>query len=251
MTGSRYAHPPIDEAICQFTLAERLPWDGDTPRHLFEKLRVRYPAMPAQQQILQANLTPSTGDDGPSLNVNPTERIVFADSENLSRLSIGPQIIAVHRVRPYIGFEQDMLPRSQQGIEAAIVPLQASPLFSSISIRYINRIAVDSSSFDLNEYFNYWGAGDTLPQGIDGTVTGFFYRTTIQQQSTPLSLALSFGSVVAPKDTSAFVLDLDLTYPFEEPADSAKALTQLIDVKATENALFESLITDKTRRLFQ
>ncbi len=63
MSKQSYKNPPIEEAICQFTFAEHLPWNSDTPRHLFEKVRGRYPAMPTQQQILQANIAPGANSE--------------------------------------------------------------------------------------------------------------------------------------------------------------------------------------------
>ena len=115
MSKKSYKNPPIEEAICQFTFAEHLPWNSETPRHLFEKVRDRYPAMPTQQQILQANMAPGVGSESPTVSLAPVDRIVFADAENLSRFSVGPQNTAIHRARPYIGFEEDMLPRIRKG----------------------------------------------------------------------------------------------------------------------------------------
>jgi len=250
MVQAKYNRPPIEEAICQFTLAQRLPWDAETPRRLFEKLRNRYPAMPTQEQILQANLTTGSGAETPGLSIAPTERVVFADTENRSRLSIGPQTIGVHRTRPYIGFEQDMLPRIKDDVPTVIQLFQGDESFGSVSVRYINKIEIPSTEFDLKEYFNYSATAELLPPGFDGTITGFFFRTAAKRNDRPLVLTLNLGSVVAPKDTAAFVLDIDLVYSFEEPAGTQEAIAKIAEVKATENSIFESLITDATRGLF-
>jgi uncharacterized protein (TIGR04255 family) len=247
----KYKNPPIEEAICQFTFAHPLPWGPDTPRQLFEKLRERYPAMPQQQQILQANLTSGASPESPGLSLAPTERVVFADAENLSRFSVGPQTMAVHRARPYIGFEEDMLPRIRESVPSSIEFLQRDPLFTNVSVRYINRIQISDTEFDLTEYFEYWNSANLLPSSFDGTVTGFFYRTAAKQTSSPLNLTLNFGSVEAPKDTAAFVLDIDLVYNFDDPVPSNEAIERVIKVKAVENSIFESLISDRTRELFK
>jgi uncharacterized protein (TIGR04255 family) len=207
--------------------------------------------MPLQQQILQANLSSAVGGDAAGLSLAPAERVVFANKDNLSRLSVGPQIIGVHRARPYIGFEEDMLPRINDGIPMSLEELQIKPSFSSVAVRYINKIDIAATEFDLTDYFNYVDTTQALPRGFDGTVTGFFYRTAAQQRSNPLSLTLSFGSVVAPKDSAAFVLDIDLTYSFEEPVSMTEAIAKTVEVKDTENSIFESLITDRTRGLFE
>jgi uncharacterized protein (TIGR04255 family) len=250
MAQAKYNHPPIEEAICQFTLAQRLTWDAETPRRLFERLRNRYPAMPTQEQILQANLTTGNGADTPGLSLAPSERVVFADTENRSRLSVGPQTIGVHRTRPYIGFEEDMLPRINEDVPAVIQLFQSDPSFSNVSVRYINKIEIRSTEFDLKDYFHYGVTAELLPPGFEGTVTGFFFRTTAKQNDRPLVLTLNFGSVVAPKDTAAFVLDIDLAYGFEKPVGMQETITRIVEVKTAENSIFESLITDATRELF-
>lgn len=250
MPKAKYKNPPIEEAICQFTFSQPLPWSLDTPRQLFEKLRDRYPAMPQQQQIIQANLTPG-GIEPSGLALAPTQRVVFADTENLSRFSVGPQSVGVHRAKPYIGFEEDMLPRVTEDVPSAIEFLQKNPLFANVSVRYINRIEIASTEFDLTDYFNTSDLANLLPSSFGGTVTGFFYRAAAKRSSEPLDLALNFGSVVAPKDTAAFVLDIDLVYNFDDPAAPEEAIEKIKDVKDVENSVFESLITDNTRELFQ
>lgn len=248
---TKYRHPPIEEAICQFTLAQPSPWDLDTPRRLFEKFRDRYPAMPLQQQVLQANLASLPAAEPPGLTLAPVERVVFADNENHSRLSIGPQVISIHRARPYIGFEEDMLPRINLDLPVALESLQAHSTFISVSVRYINKIEINATEFNLESYFSYMTTADALPPTFDGTVTGFFYRTGAKHISSPLNLTLNFGSLSASKDIAAFLLDIDLMYNFEEPVGASEAIAKMVEVKATENSIFESLITDNARELFK
>lgn len=248
---TKYRHPPIEEAICQFTLAQSSSWDSDTPRRLFEKFRDRYPAMPMQQQVLQANLASLPAAEAPGITLAPVERVVFADTENQSRLSVGPQVISIHRARPYVGFEEDMLPRINYSLPVALETLQTNPTFRTVSVRYINKIEINTTEFSLESYFNYMSTAEALPPSFDGTITGFFYRTGAKHNSSPLDLALNFASLAAPKDTAAFLLDIDLTYNFEEPVGANDAIAKTVEIKATENSIFESLITDATRELFK
>src|ERR1019366_262470 len=106
MAGHKYSEPPIEEAMCQFTLAEPISWDATTPGKIFDGLKDRYPGMPAQQQLLQANLTPGVGADSPTLALSPNERVVFISDDGINRLSVAPTMIGLHRGRPYIGFEE-------------------------------------------------------------------------------------------------------------------------------------------------
>lgn len=251
MAGVKYTNPPIDEAICQFTLSESVSWTESTPNRLFERLKDRYPGLPSQQQLLQANLTPGTGILAPELALTRNERVVFIDDRNEGRLSVGPRIVALHRAPPYIGFEEELLPRIRRDVPSVLEALEHAPVFSGISVRYINRIVIRENSFDLAEYFKYWGASSALPEPFDGDIGGFFYRIAGKRTSRPENLTLTFASVDAPKDSAAFMLDIELVHNFDEQLDTSDAIAQVIELKKLENQIFESLITDKCRDLFQ
>lgn len=251
MAGRKYRNPPIDEATCQFTLAERIPWDLVIPVRLFDHFKTRYPGMPSQQQLLQANLTPGAGVQTPNLALVQNDRIVFANDDGTDRLSVGPESIGIHRTKPYIGFEEEVLPRIRGDVPEALRVLDHDSAFSAVSIRYVNRIVISDAKFELGEYFLYWGTESVLPEPFDGNISGFFYRTTAKRQTQAETLALTFASIDAPKDSSAFILDIDLTHNFEDPVTTDEAIEQLIALKALENSIFESLITDKCRSLFE
>ncbi|HET9895197.1 MAG TPA: TIGR04255 family protein [Streptosporangiaceae bacterium] len=250
MEKHTYGKPPIEEATCQFSLADPLQWGPDSARQLFERVRSVYPAMPMQQQVLQANLSAAASEAASGLTIAPTERVVFTDESGESRLSVSAEVIGVHRVKPYISFDKEMLPRLKRDISLLDGQLPSEP-FKSIAVRYINKVEIAETSVDLGDYFTHWGAQRDLPVGFDGTITGFFYRTAAQDRSHPLSLVLNFGSVAAEKDKSAFILDIDLTYTFAEPVDSDAAISRIVEVKSMENEIFESMITARTRELFQ
>jgi uncharacterized protein (TIGR04255 family) len=251
MAGTKYANPPIDEATCQFTLAEPIKWTPSTPSQLFEHLKGRYPGLPSQQQLLEANLTPGAGVVSPEIALTQNERVVFIDDPNQGRLSVGPRTISLHRGRPYIGFEEELLPRIKKDLPAVLGVLEHTAAFSSVSTRYINKIIIKEQTFDLADYFTYWGAASVLPEPFDGEIGGFFYRIGGKRASRPETLSLTFGSIDAPKDSAAFILDIDLTHNFEDPVNTDDATAQLIELKELENQIFESLITDKCRELFR
>lgn len=251
MAGTKYKNPPIDEATCQFSLSEPMEWVPSTAGRLFDNLKDRYPGLPAQQQLLQANLTPGAGIVSPELALTQNERVIFSDNKNQGRLSVGPRVISLHRGQPYVGFEEELLPRIRRDLPAVLEILEHTPTFNGVSTRYVNRIVINEKSFDLADYFTYWGATSTLPEPFDGEIAGFFYRIGGKRASRPEILSLTFGSIDAPKDSAAFILDIDLAHNFESPVDMDDAITELICLKELENKIFESLITDKCRELFR
>jgi uncharacterized protein (TIGR04255 family) len=251
MAGTKYANPPIDEATCQFTLAEPIEWTSSTPGRLFEGVKDRYPGLPAQHQLLQANLTPGAGLASPELALTQNERVVFVDDRNEARLSVGPRIVSLHRGQPYIGFEDELLPRVKRDLPAVLELLKHPSAFSAVSTRYVNKIVIPEKFFDLTDYFTYWGASSALPEPFDGDIAGFFYRIGGKRASQPEILSLTFGSIDAPKDSAAFVLDIDLSHNFDDPTNADNAIARLIQLKELENRIFESLLTDRCRELFE
>lgn len=251
MAGTKYVNPPIDEATCQFTLSEPIKWTPSTPGRLFENIKDRYPGLPSQQKLLQANLTPGAGIISPELTLTQNERVVFIDEKNEGRLSVGLNTVSLHRGQPYIGFEEELLPRIKRDLPVVLEVLEHTPAFSAVSTRYVNKVVIHEKVFDLAEYFSYWGATSGLPEPFDGEIAGFFYRIGGNRTSHPETLALTFGSIDAPKDSAAFLLDIDLAHNFEEPVNTDGAITQLVELKKLENQIFESLITDKCRELFR
>lgn len=251
MAGTKYANPPIDEATCQFTLSEPIEWTPSTPSLLFESLKDRYPGLPAQQKLLQANLTPGAGIVSPELALTQNERVIFIDDKNEGRLSVGQSTVSLHRGQPYIGFEEELLPRIKRDLPEVLEVLEHTPAFSAVSTRYVNKIVIPEQNFDLAEYFSYWGATSALPEPFDGEITGFFYRIGGKRNSHPEILTLTFGSIDAAKGSAAFLLDIDLAHNFEESVNTDDAINQLVELKELENQVFESLITDKCRELFR
>ena len=115
----------------------------------------------------------------------------------------------------------------------------------------MNRIVVPGRTVELSEYFNYWGAENGLPSPFDGRISGFFYRTAAEHSSQPENLTLTFGTLDAPENEAAFILDMDLIHNFDQPVTVGKATEQVISIQAVANSTFESLITDKCRKLFE
>jgi uncharacterized protein (TIGR04255 family) len=251
MLGRKYRNPPIDEAMCQFTWVNPLTWDASIPGRMFARFKNRYPALPSQQQLIQANLIANAATNPPDLSLVPTERFVFLSDDGTDRLSVGTQSLGFHRTKPYNSFEENLLPRITEQLPEALETLGHEPGFSKVSIRYINRIVIDQPTVNVQDYFTHPDAASILPEGFQETLTGFFYRTALKRNEQPQELYVTFGSAFAPKDSVAFVLDIDISHEFEVPAQPKQAISQAISLKELENSIFESLITDKCRELFK
>jgi len=246
--GVKYKNPPIEEAVCQFTFAENIPWGIATPGQLFERFQEHYPAEPTQQQLVQANLLNSATGEAPSLSLvqSPT-RVQLRSEDDTRRLTVGADLAAVHTLKPYVGFEEELLPRIKRDI--AVVVAQFGVTFSRVSLRYINRINVAKATVELKDYFNYiTDPIDMLP--FNGVVAGFLYRTQLESPQERTACAVTVASLQADPGMTSFLLDIDLTFAAAAPIDLEDALSSLTTLKRQENEIFESLITPTSRKLF-
>lgn len=242
-----YKNPPIQEAICQFLLADHIPWGIATPGQLFEHFQVDYPGDPAQPQFVQANLLGDASTEGPSLSIVQSPRVLFSGEDATQRLSIGPDLVAIHKMRPYSGFYEELFPRVERDI-AKLVSLYRVA-FRQVSVRYINRITIPQEAIELTDYLNYvTDPIDRIP--FDGGVRAFLYRTELQAHAEPTMCSLTVASLESPAKTLSYLLDIDLKYGAGDPMDDKTALSVLVELKHKEKEIFESLITDKSRAVF-
>jgi uncharacterized protein (TIGR04255 family) len=252
MSRTIYVNPPIDEATCQFVLAEEVNWNSETASHLFDHVRESYPGLPQQQQLFQANMAaPAQGGSLPNLTLTNGNRIIFTDEGGPNRLSVGPATISTHRARPYSGFKHELLPRTKRDLPRVLSAFDREGLFKAISVRYVNRISVPGFGFELTEFFNYWAAQNGLPPPFDGTLTGFFYRTAAQHATEPQNLTITFGTLDPGENESNFILDMDLVHQFARSVSTEQAIDQLVQLQELINTTFESIITDRCRELFK
>jgi len=241
-----YRNPPIEEAICQIRYAEVTEWSVATPGQLFERFKGRYPSRPRVQRPIQANLATGPQDDTPSFSVAPgPARVQLLSDDGKRLLTVGANSASVASLRPYEGWE-NLKPRFVQDMQELVDYLNV-PELQGISTRYINRISIKDVPVDLDTYFQHFAltAIDSLP--FDGGVSGFFYRTEMQAMNST-KLALTLASIESEDDTADFLLDIDVLR--DEIMSFASGVEIIDTLKEKENEIFEALITDATRRLF-
>lgn len=242
-----YRNPPIEEAICQVRYAAPVEWTVATPGQLFERFKERYPGKPRVQRPIQANLASGTQEEGPSFSVAPgPARIQLRSGDGRRLLTVGADVAGVVSLRPYEGWEH-LKPRFEQDMRDLYGFFGIAEI-AGVSARYINRIKIKQVPVNLSDYFHHFAvtAIDSLP--FTGGVTGFFYRSELQG-SDNTKLALTLASIESEDDTADFLLDIDV---IKDESMNLPAAMELIDhLKEQENAVFEALITDQARGLFE
>jgi uncharacterized protein (TIGR04255 family) len=120
-----------------------------------------------------------------------------------------------------------------------------------MALRYINRIDIPQAKFELDDYFAFY---PNVPKSLPDDISGFFTQVQIPQLDMPAtSIAfINFSSAGQPKEnTCTVVIDIDVVTMREMAISSDEVFNHFDEIRARKNEIFESCITDKTRKLFQ
>jgi uncharacterized protein (TIGR04255 family) len=246
-----YLHPPIEEALCEFRFAPAEEgWDLTLPGRLQERLRdLGYTGKPRQQGVVEAGLgLPPGGSEAAFTLKQSMVKIQFPTADDRAIVAVGPDVLSVHTLKPYEGWES-FKPRIAAALTAYTETQGSAGGVMRIGLRYINKVEFTAPSLDLAEYFTI---SPQVPSGLPISITGFISRSESVFTDSPTRLVLTFASVEAERDTSAFVLDLDLVLALaaNEQIEPAAVLDTVEMLRAYERQAFESLITDAAREMF-
>lgn len=248
MTRRQYPNPPIEEAVCEFRFAPGPAWNLTVPGLFYEKIRDVYPGEPRQQNLIQAEFQMEPMPASPELAFrHDFIKLLFQSADTKKLVGVGANLLSIHSLRPYEGWE-GFSKRINEAFQAYLDV--AKPVgVTRIALRYINRIAVAvNQEIELSEYFTVY---PQLPNGVPSRISGFFTRTESIYEDIPIKLVITLSDDAPPAGEVVFILDLEASQEWlEKPLAIEEALSSLYELKQREGQVFENLITDRTRELF-
>lgn len=239
----KYKHPPIAEAVCEFVFPTNDDWDPTISGRLFEQVKGDYPARPRPVQTLQAQIA---GPSGLRIRMQqPFARVRFADPDDTKFIEIGANSLSVHTsVQPYLGWEETFLPQVERAIEA-FSRLETSSAVGRVGVRYVNRIAGVSDIASARTFVK------SLPPhlaGLPKQASTFFSRIEYSEDD-GAKLLLTTAKADLPEPS--LILDIDVLKESIDPLLTlSEALTLLGSLKRRLTDTFETVITNKARKLF-
>ena len=226
-------------------------WDPTLPGRLYEKLKDTYGERPRQQQIVESQLQ-GPGLEG-STSVSLRHRFgktrVQLLAENGTRIvGISEDQLSVHMLRPYTKWE-DFRPRIMKAL-AAYREIASPEGVTRLGLRYINRIVISESNPELSEYFT---VPPKFPQVEPPTrILAFFNRKETEFLDKSIRIVVTFADIEPkPSENASYLLDLDIIWIRTDdpiPLDDVPEIME--DMKSRHRNVFESLITEASRRLF-
>lgn len=245
-----YEHPPISEAVFAFHFSQHLE-----AKVVERFVRAQSTKFPAQQEMYDIAI------DTANLRRPPrTEHKGYkiTDADNALVLIVRPETISVVRLPPYTSWE-NLIELAQQ-VWKRLRKIAGQVEVTRMSARYINRIDIRHqsvvegiqerpSAIELGTYFRF---GLQIPPGLANYgMRGFQLSCDLQSPADRVTRVVQLAAVPSPRiDHVSFVLDIDVATTMPVPRRETEMWAMAEELRAAKNMVFESCITDETRRLF-
>ena len=237
----RYEQPPLIEALCEFVYEPDKEWDLTIPGLLYEKIKSEFPDKEQQMmvgvefQIANGNL--SQARPAPSL-----PKMIFRSSDKASLVQVGAELFAVNKLPIYSGwpiFRESVIKNAK--IYREITP---SKKLKALTLRYINRVKVPTTSFDLDDYFNLV---PKIPLGLSGPIVSFFVSTRLASGS-PKGVLTIIAAAENPGNESSFIFDFQFTSVGEDCPKTEAFEAWLDGAHAKISAGFDGTFSEKCHK---
>lgn len=243
-TTTNYRRPPITEAVIDIRIAHTV--NDVEQKKVVEHLKRNYPHFLPMQAI---NLSIDATGSQFGIQQNMQGYRLSSDDQTDVAL-VMPQGIATARLAPYLGWPA-LFDRAR---EAWNVWRQETPRHpvSRIGIRYINRIDVPVKDRPVIEVENFLTLYPRVPPGSVRPMFGYVMEVGGPAASRNWTATIRSARVLQPPipNHMSLLLDIDV-FRTDEIPQRDDSLWDLIDkARDIKNGIFESCITDDSRRLF-
>jgi uncharacterized protein (TIGR04255 family) len=244
----KYKNAPIIEALCEFTFVPMTAPEGHffmLPGLLKAELGADYPGSPREQRLqsvmLPAGQTNITVQDS-------LFRIQMPTGDGTRLLSIGPNTLSVSMLKPYgeDGWEGEFLPRITKALKAYKKVAKPASV-SRIGVRYINQIQIPVADANVE---NYIVLKDSAPGLLKANPISFVRRQEYVKEDTTKIIITYAKTIPATSNHTGVLLDIDTIWDSKPISEEKDIIKKVKDLHRLEGAVFEALITDSARELF-
>lgn len=248
MDRRQYKSPPITEALCAFYFAPAGEWDIMYPALIYGKVKDEYSGKAREQKLI--NIEPASKEiqapAGAPMAVNEVTRIQFVTKDEKKVLGVYADNLSISVLKPYPGWEV-FRPAIQSGLDVYREIAKPKGL-RRIGLRYLNQVTIDGQVSDVLSCFS----SPPLPlTGGNSHIENFTSRHEYLCDDEPLKVTVGFARLAAPAGKVAVLLDIDLVWQSQgDPLSLDQAMAKVDDMRQRERVIFESLITDRARQIF-
>jgi uncharacterized protein (TIGR04255 family) len=247
MERRQYRNPPLEEALCEFQFAPGAEWDFAFHIQFLERFRPEYAGKVRRQQMMEAGIQVGPQQTEPAMTMKQGQsRLQYLSADETRIVGIGPDVLSIHVLRPYDKWE-DFEARVKRAF--GVYREVARPAgVKRLALRYLNRIQLPLDRVRLEDYFT---SPPRLPETVPAAIQTILTRFESVYNDAPVRLTVTFASLEAPAGSSAYLLDTEVSQEWKEsPLPLDEALTVVQNLKQRQTDAFESMITEKTREVF-
>ena len=240
MQGKQYPNPPIEEALVELRFDPGPEWDWTVPGMLRAKLPI-YSNSHSTQQHLTVGVRGAGFVGGTGIT-----RVHLATEDKAQLLGIGPDLISVHRLRPYDGWN-NLRPRVEEALQT-YSDLQSPKGVARVGLRYVNKFAFHGSPSGLVKYVR---TSLPVPERNESGVERVITNAHVTLASGAF-VAITVAAARLDADKTELTLDFDLTLDCSgaEPLSLDEVMSRIDGLRTEERLAFEDMITDDARALF-
>lgn len=246
----RYRAPPIEEAVCEFRFQPGPAWNPTIPGKLHTRLAEEYSGQPREQTTTELTAEGSDASSGGSTVSRSITRVQLVTADGRRVVSVGKHLLSVHTLKPYqrdrdSGGWEEFRPRIERAV-AAYWRVARPKGVLRIALRYINRLTPPGGLSETTKFVRC--AFESLPD-LPATPQRYFVEREYAYDD-GIHLNLRYGTPGGVPDPKDLYLDIEVLWKPSEALGEGAAVAKTDWLRDRERRVFEALITDSARDLF-
>jgi uncharacterized protein (TIGR04255 family) len=242
-----YKNAPIAEAIINIQFRQAEAFDSAVVRALGEVFAERFP-IKSPIHFVEFNVgSLEPNSPGSPAAPTPTEVGIRLSNEKNDRvLQVQQGSFAFSHMPPYSSWGQ--FRAEAKSLWELFTQNYGSLTVTRCAVRFINKISIPKSTIELRDYFNLY---PQLPEGISQDVAGMLLQLQMPQSDLGATAVINLA-LAQPELPEHMTVVLDIDLLADQPglaADSPNVWAALDQARTRKNDLFESFITDETRKI--
>lgn len=247
-TSKLYPKAPIVEAVIDIKTRFKSPLSRDSLESFASRLHADFPRK-EDINIITVDVTHHK-EGQVDVDVEPDSGFVglkLHKADNSRILQIKNNGLTLSHLAPYSSWET--FSSEAKALWNEFSRHTGSTEVFRLATRFINKIDVPHSMFDLQDYFHIY---PHLPEekGREAHLAHFVMQLKCPQPDIDCMAQVAQASINSGDPNSvSFLLDIDIFHESSLKADSEEIWTKLDVIRDRKNELFESYISDLTREL--
>jgi uncharacterized protein (TIGR04255 family) len=249
VAARKYKRAPIKEALCAFNFAPASEWNFTVPGKIHTAIKDEYDGEPRNIAI-QTIIQPIDGTHAPNIGFQNEVRVQLPNRDGTKIVVLGADMVSVSVLEPYEGWES--FKARIERVLSTYYSINPPRQVIRIGLRYINHISIPGSKANAGEYFNIVPEL-RYPEYLDNPafqLSNFTHRSEYIANNRVKVIVTNAGIIAQPSDQPQYILDVDTIWD-AEPIEEFDDVLRVADMLHTiEGGVFEGMITDKARSLF-